>query len=701
MTRSVRNVSMLAGAALFGVVAFAAPAHADDVDYNVSINPSINMTIPAGDIVLNVDPTSQPFDSGSTTILVSTNNSFGYHLLMTAPSTNLVKTDDSYTVIPTLDALDGGYTETSFVANKWGYKIGEGNYQPFATNATIKETDTVAESDPTNFTIAAKVDFHQTAGVYDTVITFTAVANLLPVYMQDLDDSICPEDVPLKVIDIRDSEQYLVQRLADGKCWMLDNLRLDPTQVSLDSLKGNTNASDETLGYLKNGGGSTPYAVAGVSSTWPSSGYSYDTRYVNPFAIADYRDTVSAVTHGQGSGKIGMYYNLCAVSAGSYCYPGSDEANDVKSDICPSGWRLPIGGKTTDADNEFNNLYLTYNSNPEDFMTALSLPFTGRLVGLFESQDNSGYLWSSTSVGNAVNQNYGLSASNSFISPGTTLYRDYAFTARCIRDPRTLDDITYMQDIKSTVIKNTAIGSNKTLIDKRDNEEYLVGKLADGNLWMLDNLRLDVASLSRDDLAKGTNVDSNAYCLKSGGCYRAEYGQYGAASPVAAKTADGGTWEDSYDKPYIATGYKDTVAPVAYGDGSGKIGIYYNYCAASAGTYCYAENEGIGNAIYDVCPSAWRLPRGGDTSNTTSEFNNLYLAYDSDQMTFTTALSIPISGYFRGFVLDQSTIATFWSSTFASGASMYDYDLFVNSSYVGPDFIGRINGFSIRCISTF
>lgn len=700
MIRSVRNVFMLAGAALFGVVAFAAPAHADDVDYNVSINPSINMTIPAGDIVLNVDPTSQPFDSGSTTILVSTNSSLGYHLLMTAPSTNLVKTDDSYTVIPTLDALDGGYTETSFVANKWGYKIGEGNYQPFATNATIKETDTVAESDPTNFTIAAKVDFHQTAGVYDTVITFTAVANLLPVYMQDLDDSICPEDVPLKVIDIRDSEQYLVQRLADGKCWMLDNLRLDPTQVSLETLKGNTNAGDETLGYLKNGGGSTPYAVAGVSSAWPSSS-SYDVRYVNPFAIADYRDTVSAVTHGQGSGKIGMYYNLCAVSAGSYCYPGNDEANDVKSDICPSGWRLPIGGKTTDADNEFNNLYLTYNSDPDDFMTALSLPFTGRLLGMFESQDYSGYLWSSTSVGNAVNQNYGLYVSSSSVNSGDTLYRDYAFTARCIRDPRTLDDITYMQDIKSTIIKNTAIGSNKTLIDKRDNEEYLVGKLADGNLWMLDNLRLDVASLSRDDLAKGTNVDSNAYCLKSGGCHREEYGQYGAASPVVDITADGVNWEDSYDKPYIVTSYKDTVADTTYGNGSGKIGVYYNYCAASAGTYCYADGEGFSNAIYDVCPSSWRLPKGETTSDYTNEFNNLYLAYNSDQTIFKEALSTPLSGYYYSQGPYLGYCGYSWSSTaFGAGGAMRllgVYDSEVSPSYSFP----RSLGSSIRCISTF
>jgi len=713
MIRSVRNVSMLAGAALFGVVAFAAPAHADDVDYNVSINPSINMTIPAGDIVLNVDPTSQPFDSGSTTILVSTNNSLGYHLLMTAPSTNLVKTDDSYTVIPTLDALDGGYTETSFVANKWGYKIGEGNYLPFATNATIKETDTVAESDPTNFTIAAKVDFHQTAGVYDTVITFTAVANLLPVYMQDLDDSICPEDVPLKVIDIRDSEQYLVQRLADGKCWMLDNLRLDPTQVSLDSLKGNTNASDETLGYLKNGGGSSPYATNAVTTSGWVGGSGEEMNYITPFIRNDLKNTINSPTYGQGSGKNGLYYNYCAISAGSYCGT-TGVTGDSKYDICPAGWRLPTSGTATIPDgnysrvipseaNEFYNLYLAYNSNVGDFLTALSLPLSGYVNsgngGSAYSQGSGNRFWTGSTASGMM---YYLTTTDSSAAFTYSSNRNNGYTARCIRDPRTLDDITYLQEVKPIIVHNTPVNSSNTLLDARDDEEYLVAKLADNNFWLLDNLRLDPTQVSLETLKGNTNAPDTALEYFKNGGGTSPYPASGVSSEWTSSS------QDAYNLPYVITSYKGIESGVTHGNASGKRGVYYNYCAASAGSYCYnsyvSNSSTIGNANFDICPAGWRMPTGG--TNESSEINNLYIAYNSDDDNLMNALSMPFSGVVSsgGVSLEGNQgVGRFWSSTRASQdliESMYGLDM--KSSGVAVNYISsRYWGLSVRCISTF
>ena len=56
-----------------------------------------------------------------------------------------------------------------------------------------------------------------------------------PHYIQDATNSNCPRD-PITVIDKRDNESYTIQKLADGNCWMLDNLRtVDITLTSKDS----------------------------------------------------------------------------------------------------------------------------------------------------------------------------------------------------------------------------------------------------------------------------------------------------------------------------------------------------------------------------------------------------------------------------------------------------------------------------------
>ena len=125
-------------------------------------------------------------------------------------------------------------------------------------------------------------------------------------------DAMMPNDGDTtKLADKRDGEKYLVGKLADGNVWLLDNLALDPTTVSLATLQGNTNASDATLNYFKNGGGTTSdqYVTAGVSSNWSTNSFSA------PLINADYKNTVPpyAPSDGLGSNKVGVYYNYCAV----------------------------------------------------------------------------------------------------------------------------------------------------------------------------------------------------------------------------------------------------------------------------------------------------------------------------------------------------------------------------------------------------
>ncbi|MBR2725942.1 InlB B-repeat-containing protein [Candidatus Saccharibacteria bacterium] len=213
-------------------------------------------------------------------------------------------------------------------------------------------------------------------------------------YMQNMAASDCTTTVKT-VYDNRDETAYHVQRLADGKCWMLDNLALDLVAKKNVLTQNNTHASNTTLNYLKNGGGSTSdkYATAAVSN-WTTGSYSYSAPLVN---ISD-KDIVPAnpPSGGLGNNKVGGYYNYCAAAAGSYCYSGNASFGNATEDICPKGWRLPTGDFSS---GEYDTLYSKYNDYV-NFRTALSLPLSGYMqMGHLSYRGEMGSWWSSTDAG--------------------------------------------------------------------------------------------------------------------------------------------------------------------------------------------------------------------------------------------------------------------------------------------------------------
>ncbi|MBR2767089.1 hypothetical protein IKD67_03360, partial [Candidatus Saccharibacteria bacterium] len=248
-----------------------------------------------------------------------------------------------------------------------------------------------------------------------------------------------------------------------------------------------------------------------------------------------------------------------------------------------------------------------------------------------------------------------------------------------------------MSPIQNFNCSSLASGSTKEVYDTRDNEVYLIGKLADGKCWMLDNLRLDLtnSTILNGLTTSNTHVDSASLTsLKSGN--RSAGNQYASSG---FEIWDSSHKSDYYNRAKANADYKDTTT-TSYGAGSGKIGVYYNYCAASAGSYCYDDGKGTGNASYDLCPAGWRMPTGGSSG----EYKAIYTAYSSDATSFRNALSTPLSGYIRsGSANYQGTYGRFWSSTYYDASDMYN--LRVNSSNVDTSRDGiRNDGQSVRCL---
>ena len=404
------------------------PASASPVDFSVSVAPSLNVTIPTNIISLNLNPINNAFSTSDLTVSVGTNNPSGYTLTMTSSSTDLTRTEKVGDTYPVISTLTSETTESNFTTNRWGYRFNDNtantNYQPFTTNILVKEYDKAVNNDTRTITFASKIDTTQAPGTYELALNFTAVANPNLSTMQNLADAQCPT-TPTEVIDSRDGTVYTIQRLADGNCWMLDNLALD---LSKDSVKTNltsatTNAPDANLTSLKN----NVVAKTADGGSWTNS---YTAPYIATSGTENGgwdADTVASTKYGSGSGKIGIYYNYCAASANTIC--SDSNSSNASYDICPVGWKLPAGDTGSGS---FYYLYNTgYSSNVANFQAALSTPLSGNVYGgSANDQGSRGKWWSSTRISSTSMCGLYVDASN--VYPQSDYSRNYGYSIRCI-----------------------------------------------------------------------------------------------------------------------------------------------------------------------------------------------------------------------------------------------------------------------------
>lgn len=446
----------------------------DELDVSFTFNSSISMSLSSGNLVISSLSPDTYADSNIVTITTSTNNSSGYTLTATAgdgdtyTNTNLIDSTNTFTSLGTSDSIGSMSSANATQNGRWGYAFstdsgttwrnatGGTGYSglPYytATGAQIVDSSTNGTSS-VQFKIGAKANAAQSAGTYRNVINFVAITNPEPApTMQEFATGTASTTCStmsvgdtLTLADSRDDQEYTIGKLADGKCWMLDNLALDLVAKKNNLNENNTNASNATLGYLKNGGGSGQYtgtavAYAGSSNAYNTpliavSGSCNDAYCVNDPTSGQWtsssvtQETINGVT-SIAQGKIGAYYNYCAASAGSYCYASESGTGNVSEDICPAGWRLPTGGSS----GEFDSLLSQYRGGSPSqmvaFQTALATPLSGYFGGTARNQGNHGYFWSSTYYND--DDMYSLRVSSSSAGPSYSNARSNSLSVRCL-----------------------------------------------------------------------------------------------------------------------------------------------------------------------------------------------------------------------------------------------------------------------------
>ncbi|MBR3144141.1 hypothetical protein IKF12_03040 [Candidatus Saccharibacteria bacterium] len=378
---------------------------------------TLNITTGGNISISDLTPGTKAISDSNYNVTVSTNNLTGYTLSATVGCSSGTDCYDSKNLSDGTNNFSMLSTDGALTAGTWGVSLdssatANSNFKTLAkydeTATIINQTTNNTGTPATGYTgtanttvrLGAYATASQVAGTYTNSINFIAVANAMPEFMQDMTAArlatLMPNEGDTAILyDKRDGEGYLIGCLADSRYWMLDNLRLDLTTVTLSTLQGKTNATDAELVYLKNGGGSVSdqYAVAGVSSNWGNSN-----SFSAPLIKTNYKNDTST-SYGLGSGKNGIYYNYCAASAGTYCFGDGEErgtsTGNASSDICPSGWRLPSG-----YNGDFSSFLATYSdfdsSNNDSIQYNLSLTLAGvYYTGSVTGRNTAGYYWSS------------------------------------------------------------------------------------------------------------------------------------------------------------------------------------------------------------------------------------------------------------------------------------------------------------------
>ncbi len=158
--------------------------------------------------------------------------------------------------------------------------------------------------------------------------------------------------------DTRDNQTYAIAKLSDGKCWMIENLRLDNT-AELTIANTNNPLNDGTNVTLKhNYTETTTYNTLSATS---SSIFNADTapdgwctinnnNWCSDQSRLRTDNTSNRVTYvstdtmsiSANLYSYGNYYNWYSATAGRGTYSIGANATTI-GDLCPFGWHLPTG----------------------------------------------------------------------------------------------------------------------------------------------------------------------------------------------------------------------------------------------------------------------------------------------------------------------------------------------------------------------
>ena len=560
----------------------------------------------------------------------------------------------------------------------------------------------------------------------------------------------CPSlaaDGIIYLTDTRDNKAYAIKKLADGKCWMMDNLKLVGPKTLI--------TSDSNI--------STNFSLTANAG---DSGWCTENSSACDDQSMVYYDSATRAYYG-------ALYNWYAATAGTGTYAMA--SGNVTSDICPKGWHLPVGGNNNTT-NQFALLDMAINAgdsfagtNRNTSTTGINLdtqtasfnnmtnifPLAGRINGSLDLVVRGGYYWSSSVDSNGGAYRLGLSSNSLLLYPRNFGSKYYGLSVRCLaQNSYTIFYSANGGTGSASKTSETAFESSTLTMPTqgslaKDGYNFLGWALTDnattvtyttGQSVSVSDL-LAAASAAGQTTTSGSTItlyavweqaisgnmqDFNCANITPGTTVRLRDTRDNQVYTVY-RWPDTGTAGTSY--PTDMTGYCIMTQDLALGyvtggsvtkgsnltlttdssAGSGTISArtgtsnwsttnsdsnlqYINGTDATYGTHSYYSY----GAAQKVCPKGWRPP-------TSAEYGNIATFMGGDNSTGSSTIrSAPYNFVYGGSFnsggwYDVGSYGNYWSSTQYSSTNGYTLRFYSSnlSTTYGSKYFGR----SVRCVA--
>ncbi|MBR2836875.1 hypothetical protein IKE79_00785, partial [Candidatus Saccharibacteria bacterium] len=160
--------------------------------------------------------------------------------------------------------------------------------------------------------------------------------------------------------DTRDDNIYAVAKLADGKYWMIENLRLDSTpELNSNNTNvpsnwgGMTNTIDQSTGDIVSGPSNHLTTSGDTAEYWcnkANNASCYNQARLNSNNATTPATSMTNPT-AQNVYGYGNYYNWYSATAGYGTQSDGTNNTSEEYSICPANWKLPRGGASINASN--------------------------------------------------------------------------------------------------------------------------------------------------------------------------------------------------------------------------------------------------------------------------------------------------------------------------------------------------------------
>ena len=466
---SFSTCAILAIVATLAIVSNRSDGSATDSKFIFTIEPSLAIFLDSDNVETNIIPSPDgTVSSLQTDVRVVSIASEAYQLSLRSMTADMIGASNSSN---TLSPISNGTIEspvpfTTSNCNAWGFATPRvpgnftndfdsdysvlnnqsvlavsSNYSAVpTTNTAIHFSPETDETRPYYFAFCIQNTIQPDS--YSATVVWSVIAETLPTeppvppmaengdLIQDVTNETCPT-TRTWVVDARDNRTYWIQKIPNSGaggtdlCWM---------QTNLAYAGGGNNGFGDVKTLTQNTSGGLGNSPAGYRVSNPPSGAPVFTTSPTP------PTTGSGANTGANGAQYGYLYNWCAAMGGqsNACNNTSTTGFNTTVSICPSGWRLPVGNATDDANvNDFSALNNAVNSGSTTSDAELRSNwfgvYAGNLVaaGNFSLVGSYGQYWSST-VNNATYA-HSFSFRSPSVIPASNSLKTTGIAVRCVQ----------------------------------------------------------------------------------------------------------------------------------------------------------------------------------------------------------------------------------------------------------------------------